>query len=381
MNTTKLNKTVCFFGTYDGSFTSNKLMLNAFKKIGVKVVEVNAEIKITRLDSKKEMNWMNLITRFLKKFTIISAVFKNWNEIKKCDVIYVGYPGHFDVFFAWPVAKLFGKKLVFNPLLIIYIGFSEEQGILDKKSIMGLLAKHGESFLYNLCDMVFADTPLQEKFLIERLKVKKEKIRVLPIGADDSYYKYTDYTNLEKKLNVMYYGLYSPIHGVDYIIEAAHILKNDKDIIFTFVGNGNTFQRNYDSAQKLGLQNCVFYNNTPLDQHPAIIEKGDIFLGFLEKHPSVDRIIPNKIYQGLALNKVVLTADAPVTRSLFTHKENMYLVEPANPKILADALVELKNNPELRKHIAESGNKLFNDNFKPEKVATKFIEFISEFDN
>lgn len=373
-------KKVCFFGTYDRSFTSNKLMLEAFTKIGVKLVEVNAEIKVTRLDTKKEMNWMNIIMRIVRKFKIFSVIASRWNEIKECDVIYVGYPGHLDVFIAWPVAKLLRKKLVFNPLLIIYTGFAEEQGILNKNSLMGYAAKYGESLIYNMCDMVFADTPLQKQFLIDRLNVKEEKIRVLPIGADDSYYRYTPYTNDKKKLNVMYYGLYSPIHGVEYIIEAARLLKNDADIIFTFVGNGNRFQENYDRAQKLGLKNCVFYPNTPLSEHPAIIEKGDIFLGFLEKHPSVDRIIPNKIYQGLALNKVVLTADAQVTRSLFKHKENMYLVKPADPKVFAEALVELKNDPKLRKHIAESGNTLFKTEFKPERVAEKFMSFIKEFD-
>ncbi|MFA9288654.1 MAG: glycosyltransferase family 4 protein [Weeksellaceae bacterium] len=377
MNTQK-QPTICFFGTYDRSFTSNKLMLEALHKINAKVIEVNAEIKVTRLDTKKEMNWGNFIMRILRKYRIFTEIAKHWKELKTCDVIYVGYPGHFDVFIAWPLAKILGIKLVFNPQLIFYTGFAEEQGILNKESFMGRAAKWGESLIYNICDMVFADTPLQETFLIEQLNVKKEKIRVLPIGADDSYYRYTPYTNKDKKLNVVYYGLYSPIHGVDYIIEAARILKADKDIVFTFVGNGNAFQRNYDKAQKYGLTNCVFYPNTPLDQHPAIIEKGDIFLGFLEKHPSVDRIIPNKIYQGLALNKVVLTADAAVTRSLFKHKENMYLVKPADPQALANAVLELKNDPTLRKHIAESGNDLFKKEFKPEQVANKLVSFMKE---
>ena len=371
-------KTICFFGTYDRTYTSNKLMLDAFAKINVKVIEVNAEIKITRLDTKKEMNWFNLAKRVLNKFSIIWAIIKKWNEIKKCDVIYVGYPGHLDVFWAWPVAKMLNKKLVFNPLLIIYTGFSKEQGILNKNSFMGIATKYVESLAYNLCDMVFADTLLQKTFLIERLGVKPEKIRVLPLGADDKYYHFTPYSNLEHKLNVVYYGLYSPIHGVEYIIDAANILKNDHDIIFTFVGNGNTFKVNYDRAQKLGLKNCIFYENTPLDEHPGIIAKGDIFLGFLQKHPSVDRIIPNKIYQGMALNKVVLTADAQVTRSLFTHKKNMYLVEPANAEALVQALIELKNNPNMRKEIAENGNTLFNQEFKPEQVATKCMLYLNE---
>ncbi len=370
------NPYICFFGTYDRTFTSNKLILLGFGKIGVKVLQVNYEVKVTRLDTKDEMSWIKLLKRILVKYGIFKEIIKNWNEIKKTDAIYVGYPGHFDVLIAWPIAKLLKKKLIFNPLVVFYTGFTEEQGILKKTSLLGRASRLGESLIYNLCDIVFADTPLQETFLIRDLGVKREKIKVLPIGADDTYYRYTPYTNMSKKINVVYYGLYSPIHGVDHIIEAARILKNNTDIQFTFVGNGNTFDRNFKKAQKFKLTNCTFYYDTPLDEHPAIIEKGDIFLGFLEKHPSVDRIIPNKIYQGLALNKVVLTADAPVTQSLFEHKDNMYLCEPANPKKLAEALVELQNNPSLRKSIAENGYALFKKNFTPTQVAKKLITFI-----
>jgi len=368
---------ICFFGTYDRNFTSNKLLLEGLESIEVKVLQVNHEVKVTRLDTKEEMGWSKLLNRIIVKYGILPEILRKWNEIKKTDAIYVGYPGHFDVLLAWPVAKLLKKKLVFNPLVIFYTGFTEEQGILKKDSLLGKFSKWGEGFVYNLCNIIFADTPLQKKFLIDVLNVKNEKIRILPLGADATYYRFTPYTNISKKINVMYYGLYSPIHGVEHIIDAAKILLKNKNIHFTFVGNGNTFQKNYDVAQKEKLTNCTFYYDKPMSEHPAIIETGDIFLGFLQKHPSVDRIIPNKIYQGLALNKVVLTADAPVTRSMFVHKENMYFVPQANPKAFAKALEELADNPQLRKKIAENGYALFQKEFTPEKVTKKLISYLA----
>lgn len=369
---------ICFFGTYDKTYTSNKLVLLGLAKNNVKVIEVNAHIPVTRLDTKDEMTFGQILKRIVNKYRIIPVTIQNLSNIKKCDVIYVGYPGHFDVFFAFIVAKLLGKKLVFNPLLIIYTGFSEEQSILSKNSLLGRGIKFAESLAYRVCDIVFADTPFQKEYLHKYLNVPNEKMRILAIGADDTYYKYTPYTNTKKTLNVVYYGLYSPIHGVEYIIDAAEMLKDDTDIHFTMVGNGNTFQKNYDRAQKVGLKNITFFDNTPLDEHPAIIEKGDIFLGFLQKHPSVERIIPNKVYQGLALNKVVLTADAPVTRATFSHKENMYLVKPASTTALVDALVELKNNPKLRKSIAEAGNELFMKNYTPKAVGQQMVQHIQQ---
>ncbi|OGK45838.1 hypothetical protein A3A93_00870 [Candidatus Roizmanbacteria bacterium RIFCSPLOWO2_01_FULL_38_12] len=364
---------ICFFGTYDKYYTSNRLVLQGLRENKAKILEVNAHTPVTRMDKKSDISIINLIGRILIKYRVFVEIFKHFKFIKKCDVIYVGYPGHFDVLIAYPLAKLLGKKLVFNPLLIFYTGFSEEQGILNKKSLIGKIIKRGESFIYNLCDLVFADTPYQEKYLNTDFNVSKNKLRVLPIGADSKYYKYTPYKNNLKQVNVVYYGLYSPIHGVEHIIDAALMLKEDPDIHFTMVGQGNTFLENFDKANKLGLKNITFHHHVPIETHPAIIQKADIFLGFLQKHTSVDRIIPNKIYQGLSLGRAIITADAPVIRSIFKHKINIYTCQPADPVSFAKAIVELKKDPKLRVKIAENGHKLYLNEFTPKAVGKKLI--------
>lgn len=359
---------VCFFGTYDNTYTSNKMVLQGLRDNDVDVIEVNAHTRVTRLDKKEEMNWMNLITRVVKKIRIFSEIIKNWQPLKKCDAIYVGYPGHVDVFLAYFLAKLLDKKLVFNPLLIVYIGFSEEQGILSKKSLMGFVLKQAESLIYKMCDLVFADTPFQEEFLKKVFGVPQNKLKVLPIGADDKFYHYTPYTNKSKKIECCYYGLYSPIHGVEYIIEAARILKDNKNISFSMIGIGNTFEPNFKRAGKLGLKNVKFYYDVPESDHPKIMAKSDLFFGFLAHTPTVDRVIPNKVYQGMAQGKLVVTADAPVTRSVFKNNENMILVKPEDPKALAQAIVDLSEHPQKRINMIEESYKLFKTKFTPKAV-------------
>lgn len=370
---------ICYFGTYDKTYTSNKFFLQALKENNISVLEINAHTEVTKLTTTAEMSWWQIIKRLLRKYRVFSEIIKHRRELKNIDVIYVGYPGHVDVFLAYIVAKIFRKKLVFNPLLLIYVGFSEEQSILNKKSLLGKVIKIGETLSYKLCDMVFADTPYQEKFLKEDFGINQKKLRVLPIGADNAFYKYTPITtNIKKKLTVVYYGLYSPIHGVEHLVEAANILKKDRDISFIFIGQGNTFETNYNHAQQLELTNITFIHDVPQSEHPQYMEKADVFLGFLAKHPSVERVIANKIYQGMALGKVVLTADAAVARSVFSHKENMYLVKQADPKAIVAALIELKNNPILRIKIAENGHKMFIKKFTPKAVGKQLVEYIEE---
>ena len=369
---------ICFFGTYDKTYTSNKLILQGLRANGVSVLEINAHTKVTRLDKKDEMNWLNLLGRAVKKVRLFTEVARNFSEFKKVDAIYVGYPGHLDVLLAYPLAKLFGKKLVFNPLLIFYTGFVEEQGILDKDSLLAKIIKFGETTVYNSCDLVLADTPFQEEYLKRDFRVNPAKLKVLPIGADDVYYAYTPYVNKSKKIRVVYYGLYSPIHGVKYLVEAARFLRKEKDIEFVMVGNGNTFQKNYDNAKKLKLTNIKFYHDTPEDQHVAILQTADIFPGFFQKHPTVDRVIPNKVYQGMALGKVVLTADAPVIRSAFVNKETIYTVKPADAGSIARAILELKNDPALRYSIAQNSYKLYKKKFTSKAVGKELKRYIEK---
>ncbi len=144
----KKHPVICMFGTYDPTYTSNKLTIAGLRDNGARVVEVNAAVTVTTLNKKQEMGWLQLAKRVLRKYRIVSEIIKHRKGIAASDVIYVGYPGHFDVFPAWFVAKIFRKKLVFNPLLIFYTGFTEEQGILSKGSFLAKLAKFGEGLVY-----------------------------------------------------------------------------------------------------------------------------------------------------------------------------------------------------------------------------------------
>jgi glycosyltransferase involved in cell wall biosynthesis len=224
---------------------------------------------------------------------------------------------------------------------------------------------------------VFADTPYQKKLLIKEFGVNRKKIRVLPLGADNRGYEYSPYKNIHKKrINVVYYGLYSPIHGVEYIIEAANLLKNDRNILFHLVGSGPAYRENYKRAKSLKLRNVRFYPDVREGNHLKYLQNADVFLGFLQEHPSVERVVGNKVYQGMALGRPVLTADAPVTRSMFLHKQNVYLCKPADSQALASALIELKNKPKLRARIARNSYRLYLDKYTPKVVSGRLAGFM-----
>ncbi|KKQ14718.1 MAG: hypothetical protein US28_C0031G0001, partial [Candidatus Daviesbacteria bacterium GW2011_GWA1_36_8] len=315
---------ICFFGTYDKKYSSNKIILDGFKKNFIKVLEINNDIRITPLNNSNHLAILNLIKRLWIKLSLIPLIFKNLSKIKKCDAIYVGYPGHIDILISYPLAKLLGKKLIFYPCIILYITFTEDINLFTKDSIYAKLLKIYERFIYKLPDLIYSDIPLQKDVFINQFGVDPKKIKEIPIGADDLIYTYSGVKN-SKNLNVVYYGLYSPLHGVEHIINAAKILKNQKNVKFLMVGDGQTFDQNYKLAKKNKLKNVIFYKDATEDNAKEILNSGHLFLGHAQNSPTVFRTLPNKVYQGLALGKVVITADTPASRGVFTHLENAYL--------------------------------------------------------
>lgn len=370
--------TVCFFGSYDKNFTSNKIISTGLKENDVEIVVVNSHTPVTRLDNKKDATFFHLIRRTLRKYKIITEIFKNLNGIKKSDIIYVGYPGHVDVLPAFLLAKIFGKKLVFNPLIIIYTGLTEEQKIVKKGSLFAAIVKFGESLIYKSCDLVLADTPYQKDHISKEFGVSKDNIKVLPIGADDKIYPYAPKVGEKNMLNVVYYGLYSPIHGVEYLIKAAKLVEKEKNIKFILVGNGNTYEKDYALAKKLKLKNVVFHKDMTEKDAFETLRQSDIFTGFLQDHPVVRRVVPNKVYQGLALGKTVLTAYSPAIEGMLKNEKDVYLVAPNSPESIAAAIIKLKNDNKLNKSISRNGYKLFLHSFKPNSIGRTLKEYLKE---
>jgi hypothetical protein len=75
------------------------------------------------------------------------------------------------------------------------------------------------------------------------------------------------------------------------------------------------------------------------DALPALVAAHDVCLGILGTGPKALRVVPNKVFQGLAAECVVVTSDtAPQRRLLGDHLE---LVPPGDAAALADRLLDL----------------------------------------
>jgi glycosyltransferase involved in cell wall biosynthesis len=110
---------------------------------------------------------------------------------------------------------------------------------------------------------------------------------------------------LQDKFVVMYSGNHSPVHPLDTLMQAAERLKDDKSIVFCFVGGGSEFKRVRHWAEAGERSNVLCLPYQPLaelsaslsaaDAHAIVM--GDAMLGLVH---------PCKIYNVLAVGAPVI---------------------------------------------------------------------------
>ncbi|MDP3792310.1 MAG: glycosyltransferase [bacterium] len=334
------NLTVLYFGVYEPSYARNWVLINGLRKNGVTVFECRENPK--------------------NRLKFFSLFFKYWKFVGKFDVMVVGFPGQEIMFLARLLA--WGKPIIFDAFTSHYGGYILDRKRWRQNSLRAWYYRFLDKWSCKLADVVLLDTNAHINFFVKEFNLPKKKFRRIWAGANDNIFQpfYVDQGEpvqnhyAQEKFNVLFFGTYIPLQGVEYIVRAAKILEQEKDILFTLVGNGQERSKTQELSLKLGLKNVVFKDMMSLEKLKNEVADGDISLGIFGRTQKASIVIPNKVFMGLAMKKPVITADTEAIRELF-NDEDMFLISPANEQELAQVILKIKNNPALGEKIAQNG--------------------------
>ena len=225
-----------------------------------------------------------------------------------------------------------------------------------------------------MADKVLLDTNEHIDYFINKFKVKKNKfIRVL-VGSDGDIIK----ENLKNEhldrdyFLIHFHGTFIPLQGVEYIIKAAKLLERE-NIKFNIIGKGQTYKKIIKLKDDLNLNNINFIDSVPYERLGEYIAKADICLGIFGNTKKAIRVIPNKIYEYMVVGRPFVTAKTRGVEEILIDGENVLFCNIADEKDLADKILKLKNDKELRDKIAKNANKLFNEKLTPKILVKKLI--------
>ena len=79
----------------------------------------------------------------------------------------------------------------------------------------------------------------------------------------------------------------------------------------------------------------------------------------------------------MAMKKPFITSDTPAMREFLIDKKDVLFCKSADPKDLADKIMQLKNDPTLRNTIAENGYELYKSRFTPKAIGLDLLNMIN----
>ena len=106
------------------------------------------------------------------------------------------------------------------------------------------------------------------------------------------------------------------------------------------------------------------------------ISQADICLGMFGNTDKAKRAGAFKVTEAMAMRKAVITADTPAMREFLADGTNCLFCQAANEVDLVDKILELKNNEDLRKNIAEAGYQTYLQKLTPKVLGHKLQQII-----
>lgn len=220
----------------------------------------------------------------------------------------------------------------------------------------------------------------------------REKILVAPDGVDLTKFAISmsrDRARCEvglpqDKTIIGYVGRFHTMgmrKGLDTMIKALRTLKEEgfDNVTLCFVGGPLEmvpFYLDLVKKERIGEGDLIFVNHVPPGRIPLYLRSFDICaMPFPWTEHFAYYASPLKLFEYMASKTPIVATDLPSTREILRDGENAILVEPDDPRALAEGVRKILDDPDLARRISEQAYSEVRQ-YNWEKRATRIIEFI-----
>lgn len=350
-------KKVLFFGIYDKNYSRNRILMRGFNENGFEVVECHVDPKLRKGFSK----YFKLLQEYNK---IRSITFEH---------VIVAFPGHSVM---WLAYLLFGRTVIFDAFVSLYNSNVEDRKKYSRYTLQSFRDFCLDWYSIQCARIVLLDTQSHINYFVKSFKIKKEKCVRVFVGADNHIF-YPREQKPSAVFNVYFHGSFIPLQGIEYIIEAAHMLRNE-NIIFTIIGQGQEYLKIEQFVKDKQLENVVqLLGKKPLEELPVFMAHADVCLGIFGASDKTERVIPNKVFEAVAMRLPVITAQTDAILEIFKEEESMIFCRRNDSEDLAEKILWVKHNKDTAMRIAANAYELFNRKLLPKVLVKGLLENIN----
>jgi glycosyltransferase involved in cell wall biosynthesis len=208
--------------------------------------------------------------------------------------------------------------------------------------------------------IVVVSEPLKQ-VVTKRWKVDSERITVITNGTEIDAFTTASppdeilFNGLNGQPVVIFVGNFQPWHSVDLLLDAFAIVVAQTKAELILVGDSELRPELEAKAKSLHLGDSVnFAGKLPHSEVAKLLSAADIAVMSHRYSQASVSGTPLKLLEYMAAGKAIVAPRLPNLEQILTHRIDGLLVAPDSPQALAEGILELLDNPDLRQKMGRA---------------------------
>ncbi len=174
----------------------------------------------------------------------------------------------------------------------------------------------------------------------------------------------------------LYGGLLGMAQGLSRVLDAAELLKEEKQLKFVLLGDGPEKELLKKTAHDRGLHNVLFLDPVSAAEIPDYLNAADIIIVSLKR--LLTGAVPSKLYEAMAVAKPVLLIAEGEPAHIVRTNQSGFVVAPGDTLQFKESLLKLLRKPDLRRSMGAAGREAAVSYFNRCKIHEDMESFLRE---
>lgn len=256
----------------------------------------------------------------------------------------------------WPESLLAGGISKTSPIYKVFLGISRK--------------------IYRAADALLITSLGFRDYFRDVLGIADDRIRYLPQYAEDMFARVASGEKSGETVNFLFAGNVGQSQSVETIVEAARLLREDRNIHIHIVGGGISLDKCRELAA--GLENITFHGRRDLSEMPEFYAMADAMLVTLVSDPVLSLTLPGKVQSYMAAGKPVYGAIDGETARTVEQADCGCCVAAEDASALAGALRSAAEDSGLLKAQGENARRYYDTHFRKEIFIQTLLEVLQD---
>ena len=294
--------------------------------------------------------------------------------LKCSDIVYIPYPSvYLSFLLSFFLRKRVLKRIMIDAFISPYDTLVNDRRVFDEKGIVAWILFRMEKYVYSKVEHIVVDTDLNAKFFARLFEVDVCKFKPCPLYTFENFDIRRQHVKRDA-YKVIFVGNMIPLHGIEYIVRAAEILRYHP-IEFHFYGDGQDSMV-LERSLAMGSNNIRWVKEWV--NHSSLCEEiadSDLCLGIFGTSNKTQRVCPYKVYLYTMLGMPTVTGRTEWFRA--NSNGEFILVDAGSSELLANEILNfVLRSSEEKKMVSNRSCEYYKNRLSNEIAHEKFCKIL-----